>query len=265
MPNWGAGLSGAGSGAATGAMFGPWGAAVGGAIGGIAGLFSKKKPAVDPNVLPPDATESIYDINKLFKPQFKAGKKNLAAGTHAFGDAQDFWGTILGGDRDAITQLMAPQISQVGDQYAAARNNVNEFAPRGGGKSAILAELPTKQAHDIGSFFLNARPAAADAMERLGAERNAAGMGEFAGAQSGPMGILQSILSHSLGQQQLDLQKRGQTLGIAGGLGETLGNVLSMWLNKKKTTNTDDSDGGGGLGGLFHSPSAGGGIEGIDF
>ena len=111
---------------------------------------------------------------------------------------------------------MAPQISQVGNQYASAATNIKEFGARGAGKSALLSELPFRQAHDIGTFFLQARPAAAEAMERLGAERSAAGMGEFAGAQSGPMGI-QSILGHSLGQQQLAYNAPWSDLGLAGG------------------------------------------------
>lgn len=198
------------------------GATIGSSIIGRSGGGSTK--------LTPEAKESIYDIDKLFKPLFKAGKKDVRFGTKALRDVGDYWRTLLEGDRSELMGLLGPEISRISDQYDAAKRSITEFAPRGGGKANLLAQLPTMKARDVGQFMLEARPRAAEALERIGTTQTGLG-GQLLG-QAGQTEA--SILQALLGIGNLDLLRRGQNLQLYGDIGQSVGQILASIIDQQQ-------------------------------
>ena len=90
----------------------------------------------------------------------------------AFDDAQDFLDDVAIGRSGRDYAVDGSTDKPGGESVRQCGNQHHGVRRARGGKSALLSELPFRQAHDIGTFFLQARPAAAEAMERLGAERS---------------------------------------------------------------------------------------------
>src|ERR1700733_4311426 len=86
----------------------------------LSGIFSGSAPGV---------TQSENTAGSVTGAETGAGISDLS-------DASSFWKTILGGNQQAISQLLAPQISTIQGQGQQQIQNQSQFGNRSGGTNA---------------------------------------------------------------------------------------------------------------------------------
>lgn len=163
-------------------------------------------------------------LRSLFNASGTAGTGAVNQGIGGAGTAMDYWSKILSGNPAAIMQAMSPEVQAAQAQYRGAQQQANMFAPRGGGRSAMMAQLPMQQAGTISNILAQARPGAAANLAQTGL-----GMG----------GLGANLLSMTM---QGQLARRGQNNAQS-----------AMWQAPLMNLATDigGAAAGGGLGKLF--------------
>jgi hypothetical protein len=135
---------------------------------------------------------------------------------------------ILSGDRSKILATEAPEISSLLSSYDAARKSSGELAPRGGGRSAYLNELPYKEAGDVNKLVEQARPAAAKNLTETADAQAYLGESEQQTVANDVNSSLQFLLGKA-GVQLNSAQLQGQQgAGIGQALGQALPQLLSL-------------------------------------
>lgn len=147
----------------------------------------------------------------------------------------DYWSRLLGGDRSSITSLLSPELTRIGEGYNTARRTLFSLAPRGGGTSSLMAELPFAQQRDVSNLFATARPTAASNLLDVSRTTGALGTGLFdstlsalSGSQRGASSALDALL-----------QRRQQNIGIGEAVGKGIFSIVKL------IAGGGDSGGGG--------------------
>ncbi len=127
----------------------------------LGGFLSKSKPtATEQQVIKGDLESS-----QLARTQ---GKGLLGMGTGAVQPATNYWGSLLSGNRGAMTSALAPEVNQIGQGYQQAQKTSAALNPRGGPTAAAQANMPFQQQRDVSTLFQQARPQAANQLGSLG-------------------------------------------------------------------------------------------------
>jgi hypothetical protein len=198
---------------------------------------------------------SIYAGEKAAKAQKEAQKRHFdeqqrqaketeertsrlfGSAESAFNPVVDYWGKMLTGNRGQLTSLLSPEINRINSAYSGAKQSMMNLAPRGGGRSALMSELPFRQAADVGNAFLGARPAAAQNLMGAGVS-----MGQLANAGQGNL----MNLMNGMGQTQQSIFQNGLlNRQNTHQLGEQFGGQLADLM---KYFTTRNQGGGGGMG-----------------
>ena len=213
-------LGGAGQGALAGlGAGGPLGAAAGGLIGGLTGLFSGGAT--------PQSTANKAILGNV-PGQLNTANSAINTGLQGLGAAGRFYNTILSGNKDAISNLLAPQVSTVLGQYDNAAKSVAQFAPRGGGATQTLAQLPFQKATAAGNAYQGVLPSAAAGAASVGSAEGNIGGNELATTT----GLSPSLSGFQTQQNQLQASGgAGLSKSIANqgaGLGALLGKLLGQ-------------------------------------
>lgn len=236
MPNWGGAASGAASGALAGSSAGPYGAIAGGLIGGVTGLLSS-----DPSKsLASQANNSV--LGNIPK-QVQTGSAAVDSGLTGLGNAGRYYNTLIGGNKDAISTLLNPQVSTVLAQYDNAAKAVKEFAPRGGGATATLAATPFQKATTAGQVYQTAVPGAAQGAAGVGGAQAGIGtslLGQVNGTSDGLLGW-QKHLDDLTGAEGKGLATGAQNVDFKSA-GAKFGGILGKIFGGKNVS------GGGGSG-----------------
>ena len=141
------------------------------------------------------------------------GSSLLSSGTGMTGQAADYWSGILSGNPTALASAMQPEITAASQQYNAARQQANTFAPSGGGRSSLMAQLPFQQAGTVSNIIAQARPQAAQQLANLGL--GTAGLGG---------NLLGLTLNSILGERGQDMQQQNANMGfLTSGLSSLVG------------------------------------------
>jgi hypothetical protein len=235
MPSWGGAASGAGTGAAIGSFLPGIGTLVGGGIGGlIGGLFGHGKKKDDQQDDDPFGKAHVGSIMDLL--QANADRNKETAGllrqqsTEAIGPAMQYLSDLAGNDPTARADATKAERGKIMDQYDAGRRSIAQFGARGGASNLALAQSYTDQAAQTSDLLSTQRQSAAQALAGMGIQLSSLGLT----AESLSNASLDDILSAITGQQQLDLQKRGQTMNMWGGIGSAAGGLLGAWLLGRK-------------------------------
>lgn len=245
MPSW----KGAGQGALTGASIasivpgiGPLiGGGIGALVGGLFGHGGKKKDeAPSPTDITGDLTQLRQnadedrqrgnDLGGMADPAIATALTNLQA--QARGDDA----SVLGASRGARGRII--------DQYDSGRKAAMQFGARGGGLNSAIADSYITEANQLSDVTANQQQAANTQLGTLGAQLAGLGLNadQLANADLGT--IIQAVL----GQQGIDAQKRGQTMGLWGDIGSAAGNILGTIFGKKLSGALPGGGGGGGIG-----------------
>lgn len=165
-----------------------------------------------------------YGKNITLENLARLGEYGYGQGTRFMGRAEQSLDPVLGfyrmllGDREAAMEAMGPEISTIVSQYDAARKAAAEFAPRGGGKTQVLAESPFREAGDIARLIQTARQGAVTGLERLGGTYGQLGQGQLALASSAWQATMDDILR----KYELDIKKWE-------GVMRAVGSAARMW------------------------------------
>jgi hypothetical protein len=100
----------------------------------------------------------------------------------------------------------------MGDDAAQSRQNIMQFAPRGGGAAALAAQNPMNLAQRQGETMLAARDSAQNKMGAFGSQMQGTGMNTFQGAFGN-----QAFVNTGINQAQQDQADAAAKIGEAFG------------------------------------------------
>lgn len=75
---------------------------------------------------------------------------------------------VMNGSQEETQGLLGPEVSTVLGQYDSAAKTAAELGPRGGGRTAILAEAPFKKVAAYGTALAGAKKTALDELPKIG-------------------------------------------------------------------------------------------------
>jgi hypothetical protein len=167
----------------------------------------KKKTATGATTTTPET-----DPTKLLTEQ---GSKMFGASEPAFEQALGTYGKLAGGDKGMLASFTGTGLDDLNRAYSSQVERASSTMNRGGAQSKILAEAPGALERDALALRSNTRSGALDKLGSLG----------LAGAQAGnqAIGVGGNL---KLGQGRLDLERRGQNIGIAEDIGQGVGSIL---------------------------------------
>lgn len=173
------------------------------------------------------------------------GDEFLGQAKSAFTPALDYYTKILAGGPQAM-EALSPEIQQANSGFTAAKNQISQFGPSGGGRSAALNALPLQRSAAISNIFSTARPQAAAGLNALGS--SAGGLGSaLAGQNASLTGSLAGNLTGLSSGLTSDILRSYSSGGAAGA-----GGLQSMMQNELLRSQIG-ADRGAGLGtGIFN-------------
>jgi hypothetical protein len=179
-------------------------------------------PGLDQNALLADINQQ-KSLASTFQTQ---GASLLGQGQGALNLPLDFYRTILGGDRTAMTQALAPELAAINAQFRAP---LTEAGITGRG-SALASDLSAGKQSAISNLFFQERPAAADKL--TGIAQGLMNLG-LSSEQMGA-GVLSDATHETLDYNAIirgiQAQQSAQTAGLFGSLGASLGPILAQVL-----------------------------------
>lgn len=158
---------------------------------------------------------------------------------------------VMNGSQEQTQGLLSPEVSTVLSQYDNAAKTAAELGPRGGGRTAILAEAPFKKAAAYGQALRGAKQQAISELPKIGeAEANIGNTQQQLAQQYklGQVGVNAAQNSSILRSQE---NRAKQYSDIGSGIGGILTRII---------TNSKMGGGGGfsmGGGGGYSTTSAG--------
>ncbi len=153
----------------------------------------------------------------------EGAKTDLPAARAAINLPADYFKKLLTGDRTALTETLSPEITTLHKQYETGRRTTEEFAPRGGGRTALMSELPFKEAADVSTLVHGARKEGASGMLDIGKILADLGVGEMGGAVSGANAGASRLSAERIAQGQISAQQQQEA-------GQAAGALLAAWL-----------------------------------
>ncbi len=173
-------------------------APIGSLLGGIFGGHAAQQPN----------SISQPGINALTGLAGNAGQRGnnfLDLAQSAFQPAQSYYQNILQNPTSAA-QAIGPQVSALQSGYQGARNQLDQFAPMGGGRSSTLANAPYALAGGVANLLAQARNQAAQTLPGIGSAQGGLGTGLMgiagnAGNSQVNAGTTQQLLANQAGQQ----------------------------------------------------------------
>lgn len=159
-----------------------WEQLVGSGIGAVASLFGAGGPSKEERALMQQQANLMRQGSAASSRLTPLGTNLIRRGASALAPVQSYYGRILGGDRGAMTEALAPEIGQITEGYRSARESQAALQPRGGGRATLLSSLPYQQSRDISTLFQTARPAAAQGLTQVGQATGAMGQGTLQSA-----------------------------------------------------------------------------------
>lgn len=210
------------------------------AIGGIlGGIFGGKSNAINGTTAAQQQGANILN-NQAAQQATAAGRGNdfaLEQGTQArgwMGNAQDEYGkantflnmssntlnpvsdyysNILSGNRAAMMDAASPEIQNINANFNQAQRQAGQYAPMGGGRANLLAQLPLQRAGAIGTLFQTIRPQAAQGLQNIAAQR--ANLAGITGGMAGQQGQIGAGLSTNTLSNLLNFGAGGTQTGSA--------------------------------------------------
>jgi hypothetical protein len=145
-----------------------------------------------------------------------------------FQTAENQYATLASGNPYAISRAVAPQVQQISQATAGAKQNIMNNAPAGGEKAIALESADVAQGAKVGDVSTGAIGGSFNALAQLAGqgtgESNASANTAISGLGTSNSGFGQ-IGQQQIQQQQLQAQQKGQSLSAFGGLG---GDVAGM-------------------------------------
>lgn len=207
-----------------------------GAAGGIGGALINRSSANKANsqanaLLPPglDQTGLLNFINKQSGTADvlqSLGQGSVDQGASALTGPLSYFSSILGGDRNAIMEAMAPEVAAVNAQFQAPLQQA-QLTGRGG---ALATDLEASRQSGITNAILSARPAAADRLTGIAQNLMNLGTQQIMGGGQVRGNATRDILDYNSIIRGIQAQTRMDNAGMWGSLGTALGPILGSLL-----------------------------------
>lgn len=170
------------------------------------------------------------EFESAFKPLITQQASNSA---YASGEAKDslggfketikgpmdYWQTLLGGDEQAIMELLGPESSAIETAYGNQAKSNAQFNPRGGGEVTQNSQLQTEKLKTLGDMILKLRPEAANQLSSIASLFANLGLGELSAStgasSSGISGLLQNR-GINLNERQMRVNNLNQQMSAIG-------------------------------------------------
>jgi hypothetical protein len=142
----------------------------------------------------------------------------------------------MGGSQEQLQGLLGPEISTVLAQYDNAAKTAAELGPRGGGRTAIMAEAPFKKAAAYGTALAGARTGAAKELAGIGEKE--AGIGSQQEQIKNQFKWGQAGLNVQQNRTQLEAQqaKQKSMSDLGAGIGGILTRIITGAKGGSKST-----------------------------
>lgn len=135
--------------------------------------------------------------------------------------AENFYTALSSGDPAAIMQVIAPGAQQINQASQGAKKNILQSPGGGGEKNLALENVDVSKASEIGQMAGGAYTGSFNALGQLagqGIGESAALTGEGVGALSAGSSTLGTLGNLNLGDAQMQMEQKGQQLGVFGSL-----------------------------------------------
>lgn len=216
-------------------------------------------PGLDQNALLSTVNQQ-KDLAALFQKQ---GADFLSQGGNTLEGPLKYLQGILGGDRTAIMEAMAPEVASINAQFRAPLAQAG-ITGRG---TSLAPDLEASRQSAISNQMFQARPAAADKLTgiaqglmNLGATQEGLGANVLSTASK-------EILDYNAIIRGIQAQQSAQSAGAWGALGQSLGPILAQVIGGMQGDEggvspislppgvADDVDFGGGASGADMNPA----------
>lgn len=195
----------------------------------------------------PAYQNSISQGNKAIQSGQQAlgtGMNFLHQFSNTLGAPTNYFQNILSGNNANTTSALAPEISKIGGNLNQTMQSTAQLAPRGGGRSSMLFNLPYQAASQTAGVYNQARPQAANALTGIAGQLGSVGLGQE-GVGTSLYGTGGSLFNSGANFMQAGNQAAGtfgnqaaqqaeakrQAGGAGGGfLGNILGNTLGHFF-----------------------------------
>jgi hypothetical protein len=154
-------------------------------------------------------TSAQTDISKFGLGE---AKKNLPKAGEDLSKVGNFFQALMSGDRNAILNVLAPEVDTLTSQYDTGRKTAEEFAPRGGGRGAALEELPFRKAGEINKMVQGAQEKGASGLTSVASLFSQLGLGEIGAGTSAANSAFSNIQT-AKENQQAQQASAGEAIG----------------------------------------------------
>lgn len=144
--------------------------------------------------------------------------------------AENFYETLASGDPGAIMRAIAPTAQAASSAATGAKSNIMANAPPGGEKNLALEQVDVNRGAEIAKTASGASLAAPNALGQLagqGVGESISASGAATGALSAGSSTLGSLGGLQLQGQQLQMEQKGQQLGVLGSAVGDIGSIAS--------------------------------------
>jgi len=166
---------------------------------------------------PDNYQKTAYNqLNAASQNASNTGMGFLGDSSTSFKAPTSYYSSILSGNPSDVAGALSPQINQLQGAYQQARQQVDQFAPMGGGRAALSAQLPYQKASAVTNMISQARQNAAQGLSNIA--------GTEGGIGSSLLGISAGAAGSS-GGLALDQHKFDYNAG--NGIGQAIGALIA--------------------------------------
>lgn len=156
------------------------------------------------------------------------GQANIGAGVSAMEQPFNYWSAILSGDPQALAKAIGPTVGAVDRQFEGARRSASELMPRGGFRSATLANLPFQEAGKISDSILSQQKDAATNVAQIGQFLSTLGLSQ----EQMSMSLLSMLTSGQLTVRGQDIQESAANKAMIGDIAKGIGAITGGFIAK---------------------------------
>jgi hypothetical protein len=154
-------------------------------MGGIFGIGGSGSKTTRTNQL-----GSWGDLFQLFGYTEPTGMGATTSGLTNLSNAGNYFNTLMQGNRPAIAQTLAPQISTIQGQKQQSLNTLQQFSPRSGGTNAAVQSTTQEAQTAVQNLIDMLGPLSAEEVAAIGGQQAGVGLGLLgeAGSEAGTVG-----------------------------------------------------------------------------
>lgn len=121
--------------------------------------------------------DSWNSLKTLFDFGHKHGSADIKSAESGLGKASDYFGTLMSGNRPAMSKVLAPQISTIQNQATQQRNTQSQFGNRSGGTNAAMQMATDEATKSIQGLFDMLGPSSAEEFAKISGMQGNLGLG----------------------------------------------------------------------------------------